>query len=65
MSSAKIIMHRIIDEIPESQLAPLFEYAVHIKQKSESHSFDDLLEASRSSMSFWENDIDDEVWNNV
>ncbi|MGR3309384.1 MAG: hypothetical protein ACUZ77_01280 [Candidatus Brocadiales bacterium] len=26
---------------------------------------DDLLKASESSLSFWYNDIDDEVWNSV
>ncbi len=26
-------------------------------------AFDDLAAASRSSMDFWENSIDDEVWN--
>jgi virulence-associated protein VagC len=25
----------------------------------------DLLSASQSSMNFWENEIDDQVWNNV
>jgi len=25
----------------------------------------DLLSASQSSIGFWENDIDDQVWNNV
>lgn len=28
-------------------------------------AFKGLLSASESSMDFWNNDIDDEVWNNV
>ena len=28
-------------------------------------NFNDLLAASESSLDFWDNDIDDEVWNNV
>ncbi len=29
------------------------------------HDEDDLLRASESSLNFWHNDIDDEVWNSV
>ena len=28
-------------------------------------SFEDLLMASESSLEFWDNPIDDEIWNNV
>ena len=28
-------------------------------------SFEDLLMASESSLDFWDNPIDDEIWNNV
>ena len=28
-------------------------------------SFEDLLSASQSSLGFWDNPIDDKIWNNV
>lgn len=36
-----------------------------LKAKSDKSVSEDLTEASESSLDFWDNDIDDEVWNNV
>ena len=45
-----------------NQIKALFPEANIIKNIGE---YDDLLLASESSLDFWDNDIDDEVWNNV
>ena len=58
-------IYQIINEIPERQLTHLLEYAVFIKQKSQLSDFSDLAVASQSSTGFWDNPVDDEVWNNV
>ena len=65
MNTAKTLIHQIIEEIPEENLKTLLEYAYFIKQKSTDAEFNDLIFASESSLNFWDNDIDDEVWNNV
>jgi len=36
-----------------------------VKFVKNNHDFKDLLFASESSLGFWDNEIDDEVWNNV
>ena len=45
-----------------NQLKELFPNAETLKKSDE---FDDFLFASESSLAFWDNEIDDEVWNNV
>ena len=44
------------------QIKNLFPEAEITKNVNE---FDDFLLASESSFAFWDNDIDNEVWNNV
>ena len=45
-----------------NQLKKLYPDTDIIKYQDE---FSDLLLASESSLDFWDNDIDDEVWNNA
>ena len=65
MSTAKQILLKLIDEIPESQIHEIIDFIGYLKMKNERNIFKELEEASKSSMEFWDNDIDDEVWNNV
>jgi len=65
MTTSKTLIHQIIDEIPEGRLEALLEYAYFIKQRSQKPEFEDLVFASESSLDFWDNDMDDGVWNNV
>jgi hypothetical protein len=51
--------------MPESQIQEIIDFALFLKSKKEKQVFDELLAASESSIDFWQNDIDDEVWNNV
>ena len=37
----------------------------YIKSRHKKDEFPELEKASQSSMSFWDNEIDDEVWNDV
>ena len=52
MSTTKQAIYDLLDGIPESQL-------------TENQTLKDLELASESSTDFWDNAIDDEVWNNV
>jgi hypothetical protein len=65
MNTAKQILHRLIEEIPDSQVPEIIDFISFIKSKKENELFKDLEFASQSSVDFWNNDIDDEVWNNV
>ncbi len=65
MDTAKKILLKLIDEIPENQIHEVIDFIGYLKIKNERDMFKELEEASKSSMDFWNNDIDDEVWKNV
>lgn len=47
------------------QLRQLYPDVEIINNYNNIDNIDDLLFASESSLDFWNNDIDDEVWNNA
>ncbi|WP_068674729.1 DUF2281 domain-containing protein [Oceanobacillus sp. Castelsardo] len=65
MNTAKERLMKIIDEVPENEIRKILDFAEQIKAKKEDKLYEDLSKASESSLDFWDNDIDDEVWNNV
>lgn len=65
VGTGKSILLKLIDEIPESQIREVIDFILFLKNKQDNQVFKDLLSASESSIDFWDNDIDDEVWNNV
>lgn len=65
MNTAKTILYKLIEEIPERDILDIIDFVQYLKLKREKKLFKDLQNASESSIKFWDNDIDDEVWNNV
>jgi Ca2+-binding EF-hand superfamily protein len=65
MNTAKERLLKIIDEIHENEVKKILDFAEFIKAKEEKSLSEDLTKASESSLDFWDNDIDDKVWNNV
>jgi len=65
MNAAKELIHRMIDEIPEKDLSEVIDFIGYIRKKSEWAIQSEMMEASGSSLDFWDNDVDDEVWNNL
>ncbi|ADI00441.1 DUF2281 domain-containing protein [Salisediminibacterium selenitireducens] len=65
MNTAKERLLKIIDEIPEREVNEILDYAEYLKLKSEKRLSADLVKASESSIDFWDNEIDDEVWNDA
>jgi hypothetical protein len=65
MDTAKKILYKLIEEIPENQIPEVIDFISFLKNKKDNEAFKDLTSASESSIEFWNNDIDDEVWNNV
>jgi hypothetical protein len=65
MDTAKKILLKLIDEIPESQIPEVINFISFLKTKKDNQVFKDLELVSESSMGFWNNDIDDAVWNDV
>jgi hypothetical protein len=65
MNTVKDRLLKIIEEIPEHDVIKILDFAEYLKAKKEKGLSEDLTKASESSLDFWHNDIDDEVWNNV
>lgn len=65
MTASKERLLKIIDEIPDNEVVKILDFAEYLKAKSEKRLAEDLTKANESSLDFWDNDIDDEVWNNV
>ncbi|MBM7649797.1 hypothetical protein JOC78_002781 [Bacillus ectoiniformans] len=65
MNSAKERLIKIINEIPESELAKVLDFAEYIKDKEDKKIFKEITKASESSLDFWINDVDDKIWNDV
>lgn len=65
MNSAKERLLKIIDEIPDKELNEILDFSEHLKNNKEKRIPKDLTKASESSLDFWDNDLDDKVWNDV
>lgn len=65
MNTAKERLLKIIDEIPDQEVDKILDFAEYLKIKREKRLTEELTKASESSLDFWDNDIDDEVWNDV
>lgn len=65
MNTAKKFLYELIEEMPDKDISDIIDYVQFLKLKKEKELCNDLLNSSESSLGFWNNDIDDEVWNNV
>jgi hypothetical protein len=65
MNTAKQILFNLIEEMPENELPAVIDFIGYLKLKKEKELYRDLISASESSLKFWDNVIDDEVWNDV
>ena len=65
MITSKDYLHKLIDEASKEEIAEIIDFVEYLKIKKEKNNMKDLLDASNSSTDFWNNEIDDEVWNNV
>ena len=61
----KQTIFNLIDTLPTSQLSEVASFILFIKMRDENKLYKDLESLSVSSTDFWNNEIDDEVWNNV
>jgi len=65
VSAARLILNRMISELPDDMLSEIINYIAFVQKTKKELVFKDLEEAGVSSMDFWNNSIDDEVWNDV
>lgn len=65
MSVNKEELKKMIDTIPDQDLAEVLDFIGYLKMKRDRDAFIDLEKASVTSTEFWNNPIDDEAWNHV
>jgi len=65
MNTAKDYLHKLIDEIDSDELSEIIDFVEYLRIKRAKPDFSDLMAACESSTDFWNNAIDDEVWNNA
>lgn len=64
MNTTRERLLKIIEKIPDQEVDEILDFAEYLAAKQEKRVSDDLTKASESSLDFWDNDIDGEVWNN-
>ena len=62
---AKQTIYNLIEGLPNSQLSEIASFIMFIKMRDENKLHKDLEALSVSSTDFWNNEIDDKVWNDV
>ena len=65
MQLAKQEIYTLVETLPDSELPEIANFILFVKMRNESKLFRGLEALSESSTNFWNNEIDDEVWNNV
>jgi len=62
---AKQSVHNLVETLPTSLLLEVANFILFIRKREENGVYKDLETLSVSGTAFWNNDIDDEVWNDV
>ena len=65
MQALKQEIYTLVESLPNSQLNEIVKFILFVKMRDESTRYRDLETMSVSSTEFWNNEIDDEVWNNA
>jgi len=65
MNATRQIASRMLDELSDEMVSHVISYIHSIKRDDQNEVFKELANASMSSTDFWDNPIDDEVWNNA
>ena len=65
MNSAQKIIFNLVEDRSEKDLEEVIDFVSWLKTKREGELYSELQVASESSLDFWNNDVDDKVWNNV
>ena len=65
MQAAKQEIYTMVEALPDSVLSEIASFISLVKMRSENKVFKGLEALSNSSTDFWNNELDDEVWNNV
>jgi len=65
MRTTKENLRALINKISENEAKEVLDFVGYLNMKRRREKFKDLELASETSLGFWNNDIDDRIWNNV
>ncbi len=65
MESPKKVLRKLIEDIPDNEAIDVIDFIAYLTLKRERRLSVDLLKSSESSLEFWNNAVDNEVWDNV
>jgi hypothetical protein len=65
MSVTKETLYKLIADIPPQDMEEVADFIGYLKMKRKTIMLNELSQAAESSLDFWHNDIDDEVWNDA
>ena len=65
MQAARQKIYNLVETLPDSQLTEIANFILFIKMRDENKLYRGLEALSVSSTDFWDNEVDDEVWNNA
>ena len=63
--TAKQSIHNLVETLPNSLLPEVTNFILFVKMRDEIGLYKNLEALSMTSTGFWNNEIDDEVWNDV
>lgn len=65
MRVTKETLYKLIEDISPQDMEEVADFIGYLKMKRENIMLKELSQAAESSLDFWHNDIDDEVWNDA
>ena len=65
MQAIKQEIYDLVENMPSSQLAEIISFITFVKMRDGDKLYKGLEALSVTSTDFWDNAVDDEVWNNV
>ena len=65
MQAVKQEIYTLVESLLDSQLTEIANFILFVKMRDESKKYKDLEALSVSNTEFWNNEVDDEVWNNA
>ena len=65
MSGDRQLIMRLLEDLPAQEFEKVIDFAQFLNRRLVQQENKDIVQASLSSTDFWDNEVDDAVWNNV
>jgi hypothetical protein len=65
MGAVKQKLYNLVEDLSDSELAEIVNFTEYVRARDQIQKLKNLELYGISDLSFWDNEIDDEVWNNA